>query len=98
MQVNILEAKNSLSYLIKSAIDGEEVIIANRGVPVVRLVPVNTVAMSSNSREKIAMAIIPPSNAGGIGLWLNENPLPSYAQRSAAEIDATIEEARNAWD
>ena len=39
MQVNILEAKNRLSQLIKSAQRGEEVVIANRGEPVARLVP-----------------------------------------------------------
>ncbi len=33
MQVNILEAKNRLSQLIKSAQRGEEVVIANRGEP-----------------------------------------------------------------
>lgn len=37
---NIMEAKTSLSMLVNSALAGEEVIIANRGVPVVRLVPV----------------------------------------------------------
>ncbi|MGF1644982.1 MAG: type II toxin-antitoxin system Phd/YefM family antitoxin [Thiotrichales bacterium] len=39
MQVNILEAKNHLAQLIKSAQAGEEIIIANRGEPVARLVP-----------------------------------------------------------
>ena len=37
MQVNILEAKNRLSELIRLARAGEEVIIANRGEPVARL-------------------------------------------------------------
>ncbi|MGH8474896.1 MAG: type II toxin-antitoxin system Phd/YefM family antitoxin [Methylococcales bacterium] len=38
MQVNILEAKNSLSSLIVAAEHDEEVIIARNGKPVVRLV------------------------------------------------------------
>lgn len=38
MQVNMLEAKNQLSKLVKAALDGEDVIIANHGTPVVRLV------------------------------------------------------------
>ena len=38
MQVNMLEAKNQLSKLVKAALEGEEVIIANHGKPVVRLV------------------------------------------------------------
>lgn len=37
---NIMEAKTSLSMLVHSALAGEEVIIAKRGVPAVRLVPV----------------------------------------------------------
>ena len=38
MQVNMLEAKNQLSKLVKAALAGEDVIIANHGNPVVRLV------------------------------------------------------------
>lgn len=41
MQVNMLEAKNQLSRLVKAAQAGEEVIIANHGVPAVRLVAVS---------------------------------------------------------
>ncbi|GHT85824.1 antitoxin [Betaproteobacteria bacterium] len=38
--INIQEAKTSLSRLINAALQGEEVVIANRGIPVVRLEPV----------------------------------------------------------
>ena len=38
MQVNMLDAKNQLSKLVKAALDGEDVIIANHGKPMVRLV------------------------------------------------------------
>jgi prevent-host-death family protein len=41
MQVNMLEAKNQLSKLVKAALAGEEVIIANHGVPAVRLIALN---------------------------------------------------------
>lgn len=84
MQVNILEAKNQLSQLIKAAQGGEEVVIANRGEPVVRLVPIQ-----------------PTPSPGDVGLflkWLDDNPLPAHAQRSAEEIEAAIDDARNAWD
>jgi len=37
-QVNVLEAKNRLSELVEAAAAGEEVIIANHGVAMVRLV------------------------------------------------------------
>jgi prevent-host-death family protein len=39
-QVNILEAKNQLSRLVKAVVAGEDVVIASNGVPMVRLVPV----------------------------------------------------------
>jgi prevent-host-death family protein len=37
--VNIQEAKTNLSKLITASLSGEEVIIANRNVAVIRLVP-----------------------------------------------------------
>ena len=40
MQRNILEAKNQLSKLVQAALAGEDVVIANKGVPVVRLVKI----------------------------------------------------------
>ncbi len=40
MQVNMLDAKNQLSRLVKEALAGEDVVIANNGTPMVRLVPV----------------------------------------------------------
>jgi prevent-host-death family protein len=84
MQVNILEAKNRLSELIKSAQAGEDVVIANRGQPVVRLVPTK-----SNSKIKQNRNLL---------VWLQSNPLPTHAQKSAAEIDAGIHLERQAWD
>lgn len=86
MQVNILEAKNRLSQLIKSAQAGEDVVIANRGEPVVRLVPT----------EK-APAATEAGDARRVLEWLRSHPLPPYAVRSAEEIDAAIEEERDSW-
>ena len=40
MKVNMLEAKSQLSKLVKAALEGEEVVIASNGTPMVRLVPV----------------------------------------------------------
>jgi prevent-host-death family protein len=40
MKVNMLEAKSQLSRLVKDALEGEEVVIASNGEPMVRLVPV----------------------------------------------------------
>ena len=88
MQVNILEAKNRLSQLIKSVQAGEEVIIANRGEPVARLVAADRKAARDEQKGK-GHAILE---------WLAANPLPEYARRSAAEIDAAIRDEREAWD
>jgi prevent-host-death family protein len=38
-EVNVHEAKTQLSRLLKRVAGGEEIMIANRGVPVARLVP-----------------------------------------------------------
>jgi prevent-host-death family protein len=88
VQVNILEAKNRLSRLIKAAQAGEDVVIANRGEPVVRLVPAGPAPQAK----------VNAGNARAILEWLKNHPLPSYAQRSAEEIDAEIRAERNAWD
>jgi prevent-host-death family protein len=39
-QVNVYEAKTNLSKLLQEAVEGEEIVIARDGVPLVRLVPV----------------------------------------------------------
>ena len=88
MQVNILEAKNSLSRLIKAVQNGEEVVIANRGEPVARLVPAQQKGPTPSGR----------GNGRAIIACLDNHPLPSYARRTAEEIDAAIEEERKAWD
>ncbi len=86
-QVNILEAKNQLSKLIKAAQAGEEVIIANRGAAVARLVAVNQPEMPERGSPQAILD------------WLDKRgPLPASRQRSAAEIDAAIEAERAAWD
>lgn len=46
MQVNIYDAKNSFSRLVESALNGEEVIIAKSGRPILRLVPIGQEAGS----------------------------------------------------
>jgi len=40
MKVNMLDAKNQLSRLVKEALEGRDVIIASNGEPMVKLVPV----------------------------------------------------------
>ena len=88
MQVNIFEAKNRLSLLIKSVQAGEEVVIANRGEPVARLVPA-TETPGGASGTGSARAILD---------WLERHSLPEYARRSTEEIDAAIAHERRSWD
>ena len=88
MHVNILEAKNRLSQLIKAAQAGEEVVIANRGEPVVRLVPARVPA-AAKVNQGGSRAILD---------WLKNHPLPAYARRSAEEIDSAIRLERSSWD
>jgi prevent-host-death family protein len=40
VQVNILEAKNQLSKLVKAAAAGREIVIARNGKPMAKLVPI----------------------------------------------------------
>jgi prevent-host-death family protein len=88
VQINILEAKNRLSQLIRSVQAGEEDVIANRGEPVARLVP---------ARETPAVPL-GKGSARAILDWHESHSLPDYARRSAEEIDAAIEEERRSWD
>ena len=87
MQANILEAKNHLSKLIKAAQAGEDVVIANRGKPVARLVSVS----DAQTRPR-------PGTGRAILEWFAAHPLPEHARRSAKEIDAYIKETRESWD
>ena len=87
MQVNILEAKNRLSQLIKASLSGEEVVIANRGKPMVRLVPADKAShqAAQGSAERILA-------------WLRDHRIPESTRRSAEEIDADIKAERRSWD
>lgn len=82
MQINILESKNRLSQLVRRAQQGEEVIIANRGVPMVKLVPV------------LATAAEPKRD---VLVWLQSHPVPVRARRNHAEIQHDLRQEREAW-
>jgi len=90
MQVNILEAKNRLSELIKLAQAGNEVVIANRGEPVVRLMPVARLVHTQATRTE--------NFKPGFLRWLETHPLPPHLQRSHANIELGISEERVAWE
>jgi prevent-host-death family protein len=87
VQVNILEAKNRLSELVKSAQAGEEVIIANRGQPVVRLLPI----------EVDDGKTTPVNSGAALSAWLQARPVRGLTLKDD-EIEASIRENRDAWD
>ena len=88
MQVNLLEAKNSLSQLIRSVQAGEEVVIANRGQPVAKLVPIHPTDPAAAGQERPRDFVA----------WLRSNPLPAHLQRSHQEIEAGIQAERESRD
>ncbi|HET6306718.1 MAG TPA: type II toxin-antitoxin system prevent-host-death family antitoxin [Rhodopila sp.] len=88
MQVTIPEARNRLPQLIKSVHAGAEVVIAEGGEPVTRLVPVVCAPATT----------IDTGRASAILDWLARHPLPENLQRSPEEIDATIQAERDFWD
>jgi len=60
MQCNMLEAKNQLSKLVQAALAGEDVVIANKGVPVVRLVKISA---QDFARKPGAWSALPKAQA-----------------------------------
>lgn len=99
MQVNILEARNQLSRLLRRAQAGEDVVIANRGEPVARLVPIVPTAAAGSGATKHAAESPQTSSAGGSLLaWLETHPLPDYLKRHAEELDTAIADERRGWE
>lgn len=87
MKVNILDARNRLSQLIKAAQDGKDVVIASRGRPVARL--------SAIVAEDLEEA--PIGSSARILACLDRHPLPTDT-RSVYEIESAIQAERDAWD
>ena len=80
MQVNMLEAKNQLSRLVKAAQAGEEVIIANHGVPAVRLLPVdNTASVRSLADELTSLRVLLSEEEADLNIPLRTNRLNDFA-------------------
>lgn len=83
-KVNILEARNTLSRLVAAVADGDEVVIANRGKPVARLVPVGGSATQHTATQAAE--------------WLSTNLVPARTSRTAAELDRQIATEREGWE
>jgi antitoxin (DNA-binding transcriptional repressor) of toxin-antitoxin stability system len=61
-------------------------VIANRGTPVARLVPVSETTVPGAGDGRVILE------------WLAANRLPPYARRTPEEIDAGIAEERASWN
>jgi len=81
MQYNVLEARDQLSKLIDAAVNGEEVVIAKRGKPVIRFVVFDD-ELPLGSPERLAK-------------FFAENP--PIGGQTAAEIEDEIREAKTGW-
>lgn len=86
MQVNMLEAKTQLSKLVEAALRGEDVVIANRGKLVVKLVkveaPVRRLAgawAGLMTEEEIDHAFSPEVEAEMARTWLESLARPLEA-------------------
>lgn len=81
--VSIFDARNNLSRLVSAASHGDEVVLANRGKPVAKIVAIEAPAVKSGAR---------------VAAWLVQNPVPVATGRSRAELDAQIDENLESWD
>jgi prevent-host-death family protein len=82
--VNIYEAKTQLSKLVKRARAGEEIIIADAGTPVAKLVPFDRpsaprVLGTDRGRVKMTEDAFSPLSEDDLALW--EGPLLSKVAR-----------------
>lgn len=72
-QVSVHEAKTHLSRLIARVLAGEEVTIARRNEPVVKLVPVSAVQRPNRVPGRLAHLVPPGVDILDRGFW---DPLP----------------------
>lgn len=68
-QVNIHEAKTQLSRLLQRVMNGEEIIIANRGAPVARLTPYRPELVTRRPGRDAGKVVIAPDF---------DDPLPEF--------------------
>ncbi|MGC5165575.1 type II toxin-antitoxin system prevent-host-death family antitoxin [Luteimicrobium sp. DT211] len=80
----MLEARNNLSQLIARAAAGEDVVIAKRDVPVVRLVPVRVDVV--HGRGDLIVQ------------WLDDHPLPERLARDPELLDLDVADEREGWE
>ena len=85
-KVNVHEAKTHLSRLLQRVAVGEEIIIANRGVPVARLVPAVRPKLHrelgiQSGRLKIAEDFDAPLPPGVLAAFLGEQKNPKRGRR-----------------
>jgi prevent-host-death family protein len=86
MEVNIHEAKTHFSKLLQRVAGGEEITIANAGVPVARLVPIkpdgnNRKLGVDNGLIKIADDFDAPLPEGIVAGFLGANPKRGRSRR-----------------
>ena len=76
MLVNVHDAKSQLSKLISAAEAGDDVVIARKGKPAVRLVPVQGDGFRFDTLAHLASAapdLNEPTDEGELSLWESES-------------------------
>ena len=76
MLVNVHDAKSQLSKLISAAEAGDDVVIARKGKPAVRLVPVQRDGFRFDTLAHLAGAVPDfdePMDEGELSLWESES-------------------------
>lgn len=73
-RVTVHAAKTQLSKLIREACEGQDIVIARRDVPVVRLVPVRSEPVrrkfgAMKGRAKVTAAFFEPLTAEELAAW-----------------------------
>mgnify|MGYP000317719348 CR=1 FL=1 len=81
---NMLQAKSNLSRLVAQALAGEEVVLANRGEPVARIVPISPRGGGESQGQRLARFF--------------ELHSASRHGRSSDAVARQIKENREAWD
>lgn len=92
---SVSEAKSTLSSLIAQAKAGETVLIADRGVPVVRIEAVRAADDGSPRRLRLERAGMIRPGAGGARRALEGEPARTRTRGARSAVDALIEERRS---
>jgi prevent-host-death family protein len=92
IRASVSEAKARLSALLRRVQAGHEVVITDRGVPVARLSPIRTAALSPPAAALVARGVVSPPRAPVTRRRLRELPRPPKAPVGVSLLSALLAE------